>query len=466
MHLSPKSSNQFVESLFMKINFAFLLYYKWKERLSNRQPFLQALSFIGECLKQILLMPFLYLFFAYWLFNDTYIAQLSLYVMSLSLCLMNLTKTILDLRRNRINYTYEILGQRVSVLTLAIDLTYNFPYFLGAVVYLVLGELLFFDGFLKLALLIGLSFLSLLARYFYLQKFYRKQYLQYRLGFLEKNFNLTTYFLLAMAWRLLKGQLVYWQILVVLVAIAIFWLSFHIFGRLFKQIERLDYWLIELKISFHESGGVPSGVFVTLISGPILALVGLWFIKENMSAFSNTVSEQFQLTKYMLVSISLFLLPTALFQIFAFDIEKKKMVTLQYLGNFRQQKYQVKLLLASILEAVISLVFFPLVFLVDASFWQEFLIIMLALPMVLITLIFWTVIFKDFETIKWPYMPKKIVWFLVPLSELFLLIPYTLKQHLPNFWLVLVCLVLIVWLVIIVFYRLSICLIKESERVK
>lgn len=355
MHLSPKSSNQFVESLFMKINFAFLLYYKWKERLSNRQPFLQALSFIGECLKQILLMPFLYLFFAYWLFNDTYIAQLSLYVMSLSLCLMNLTKTTLDLRRNRINYTYEILGQRVSVLTLAIDLTYNFPYFLGAVVYLVIGKLLFFDGFLKFALLIGLSFLSLLARYFYLQKFYRKQYLQYRLGFLEKNFNLTTYFLLAMAWRLLKGQLVYWQILVVLVAIAIFWLSFHIFGRLFKQIERLDYWLIELKISFHESGGVPSGVFVTLISGPILALVGLWFIKENMSAFSNTVSEQFQLTKYMLVSISLFLLPTALFQIFAFDIEKKKMVTLQYLGNFRQQKYQVKLLLASILEAVISL---------------------------------------------------------------------------------------------------------------
>lgn len=86
--------------------------------------------------------------------------------------------------------------------------------------------------------------------------------------------------------------------------------------------------------------------------------------------------------------------------------------------------------------------------------------------MVLITLIFWTVIFKDFETIKWPYTPKKIVWFLVPLSELFLLIPYTLKQHLPNFWLVLVCLVLIVWLVIIVFYRLSICLIKESERVK
>ena len=134
MHLSPKSSNQFVESLFMKINFAFLLYYKWKERLSNRQPFLQALSFILECLKQILLMPFLYLFFAYWLFNDTYIAQLSLYVMSLSLCLMNLTKTTLDLRRNRINYTYEILGQRVSVLTLAIDLTYNFPYFLGAVV--------------------------------------------------------------------------------------------------------------------------------------------------------------------------------------------------------------------------------------------------------------------------------------------------------------------------------------------
>lgn len=450
----------------MKKSFADLLYYKWQERISNRHTLLQALSFSWECLKHILLIPILYLLLAFWLIKDGHIIQLSFYVVSLSLFLTNLTETTLNLRRNNINLTYEILGKRVSELILAIDLTINLPYFLGVVVYLSIGNYIFFNGFLNLFLLILVCLTSFLARNFYLQRFYTNKYSQYRLNFFQKNFNLTTYFILVTIWRFLNGQLPYRQILAILLIVMTILVGFHLLRRVLKKNDALYYWLIELKISFYESGGVPSGILISLISGPILAVIALWFLRNNASYFSELNHEQFQLVKYMLISLCMFLLPGNLFQIFAYDVEKQKMLKLQYFGNFWHRKFQVKLLLASVLEVVLSVVFVPVVFIVDSKFWQEFLLITLALPMALIILMFLTIVFKDFEIKKISYMPKRIVFFLIPLAEISLLIPYILKQYFSNFMSVLCCLLLIVFFMSIIFYRLSNVFIKESERVK
>ncbi|MDR2660867.1 MAG: hypothetical protein LBC17_02335 [Lactobacillaceae bacterium] len=258
--------------------------------------------------------------------------------------------TLQLLKRNTIKDSYKLLSVSDFNIILATDLSENIFLILGGLFFLVFNLKNINPSFVQIINLIIFLILSLFLRYGLLSKLNKKRNIPMIIVFLDKNFIVSNFLILLISLQFsLLNQKKWWFIFptLVLIFLIILLVSFSfkkIKNRLYISFESfIQYYLIEYKIAIYESGGILSGLIFNLFLGPALMILFAWYFKNNIEQFQFLSESKLKFTKYIVIYFVLFeILQSALVSIFAFDVERKKMQLLRYLGNFWLKKFKVK----------------------------------------------------------------------------------------------------------------------------
>ncbi|MDR2975719.1 MAG: hypothetical protein LBV19_00200 [Streptococcaceae bacterium] len=435
---------------------------------------LHVFRFLWLFLFQYIFTPIIYASIAKMFLPDD-IFRLIILFAGISIFWLGLGKTTQDLRRNKILDTYKILGVEDICIVSASEIINNSRILVSHFIFIVTGIIFVSSShilFLFLGLMIFVVSFGIKLRY--LKYFYSIKGWKFRFSIIEKVLKLdyAIYFAILLGFADLstlknynyKTYLLFGVILCALIAVFSKTLRK---AQVVKYSKILSYYLIEVKIAFIESGGVISGVIFSLVLGPILIIVFLVLLSHNYSYILAGMPEsQVFLLKYILCFMFFEILQKGLLSVFAYDVERWKMVKNQYLGELWVKKFQAKTILYMTFSLPAYLITTLVVVLVDRSFALGLLLFTLFSTVSVTYNQFFTVFFHNFKKLSFPYASSAKTLAATSIAGLIDFVPLVIYQKImPNTTLLLFIVTVFSVGITSAFYILSMNIIKDSSNV-